>query len=85
MLINIAFFHSDGYNPIHIDTISMDLFILYFKGSLVDISKFLYIHVFLSLHIAFILAYSADPDEMLQYAEFHQGLHCLPNYAIKSH
>ena len=29
----------------------------------------------------FVLANSADPDEMPHYAAFHQGLHCLP----KSH
>ena len=23
---------------------------------------------------------SADPDEMLHYAAFHRGLHCLPKY-----
>ena len=35
---------------------------------------------FLSLKIYFILANSADPDEMLPYAAFHLGLHCLPKY-----
>ena len=52
--------------PIYIDTISMDMSILYFTGSLVKISIF------------FILANSADPDEMLHYVAFHLGLHCLP-------
>ena len=33
--------------------------------------------VFLNLKINFILANSADPDEMPPYAAFHQGLHCL--------
>ena len=28
----------------------------------------------------FILANSTDPDEMLPYAAFHLGLHCLPKY-----
>ena len=28
----------------------------------------------------FILSNSADPDEMLPYAAFHLGLHCLPKY-----
>ena len=61
--------------PIHIDTISMELSILYFEGLLVKISiKF---DIFLSLKIVFILANSADPDEMLPYAAFHLGLHCL--------
>ena len=26
------------------------------------------------------LANSADPDEMLPYAAFHLGFHCLPKY-----
>ena len=34
--------------------------------------------VFLSLKIDFfVLANSVDPDEMLPYVAFHQGLHCL--------
>ena len=28
----------------------------------------------------FIFANSADPDEMLHLAAFHQGLHCFPKY-----
>ena len=47
--------------PIHIDTISMELSILYFKGLSVKISKN---YAFLSLKIVFILANSADHDEM---------------------
>ena len=30
----------------------------------------------------FILANSADPDE-IHYATFHQGLHCLPKYLFR--
>ena len=44
--------------PIHIDTTSMELSILYFKGLLVMMYKFL------SLKIVFILVNSADRDEM---------------------
>ena len=33
--------------------------------------------VFLSMKIDFVLANSTDPDEMLHYVAFHQGLHCL--------
>ena len=53
--------------PIHIDTISMGLPIVYLKGSQVDCSKLhLYdVQVFLSLKVVLILANSADPDEML--------------------
>ena len=36
--------------------------------------------VFYSLTINFVLANSADPDEMPHYAAFHLGLHCLPKY-----
>ena len=39
--------------------------------------------VFLSLKISFVLANSADPDEMPQCAAFHLGLHCLPKYPFK--
>ena len=34
----------------------------------------------MNLKIVFILANSADPDEMLPNAAFHQGLHGLPKY-----
>ena len=61
--------------PIHIDTISMELSILFFRGS-----KFLLNDVFLSLKIDFAFANSADLDEMLPYAAFHLGLHYLPKY-----
>ena len=36
--------------------------------------------LFLSLKIDFILANSADTDEMPHHAAFHLGLHCLPKY-----
>ena len=40
--------------------------------------------VFLSLEIVSVLNI-ADPDEMLHYAPFHLGLHCLlPKYAYRS-
>ena len=34
--------------------------------------------VSLSLKIVFILANSADPDEMPPYVAFHLGFHCVP-------
>ena len=40
--------------------------------------------VFLSLMIVLVLGNSADPDEMLQYASFHLGLHCLSKKAFLS-
>ena len=36
--------------------------------------------VFLFLKIVPIFANSEDPDEMLHFAAFHLGLHCLPQY-----
>ena len=45
--------------PIHSDTKSMGLSIVYFKGSQVNFSKY---DVFLSLKVVLILANSADPD-----------------------
>ena len=62
---------------IYIDTISMGLPIVYFKGTRVNFLNYV---VFLSLNIVLILANSADPDEMQQYAAFHLGLHCWPKY-----
>ena len=45
-------------------------------------SKFLNFNIFLSQKIGFIFANSADPDEMLHYAAFHLGHHCLPKYLL---
>ena len=41
--------------------------------------------VFLSLKIVCDTAKSVDPDEMLHYAAFHLGLHCLPNYTFRNY
>ena len=38
--------------------------------------------VFLSLNVDFLLANTADPDQMLHYATFYLGLHCLPMYPL---
>ena len=43
-------------------------------------STFLNFNIFLFLKIVYILANSADPDEMPHNAAFHLGLHCLPKY-----
>ena len=55
--------------------------IVYIEGLQVIFSK--NIQQFLSLKIDSILANSADPDEMPQYATFHLGPHCLPRYPFK--
>ena len=62
--------------PIHIDTISMDLPIVYFEESKVEFSK---LRCFLSMKDFLILANSADPN----YAAFHLGLQCLPKYPFR--
>ena len=66
--------------PIHIDTILnikvWDCPFCNLKGCW---SQFLY-NVFLSLKIVLILANSADPAEILPYAAFYLGLHCLQTY-----
>ena len=54
---------------------------MYIEGSQVIFSKKKYI--FLSLKIDFVLANSADPDEMLIYETFHLGLHCLLKYLFR--
>ena len=61
----------------------MDLSILYFKRSHVEISKFQYISVPEDCFYL-IEQNSADPDEMLHHAAFHLGLHCLQKYLFTS-
>ena len=65
------------FYPIHIDIISMELSILYFKGS--QVKRCISVP-----EDCFILANSADPDEMQPYVVFHRGLHCLPKYLFTS-
>ena len=49
-----------------------------------DRSKFLNYNVFIFLgkkmFLFLKLPNATDPDEMLHYAAFHLGLHCLPKY-----
>ena len=58
---------------IKFDTVKSRWSIVYIEGLQVIIN-------FLSLKINFVLANSADPDEIPHYATFHFGLHCLPRY-----
>ena len=53
--------------PIHIDTISMELFMMYFSGHQ---SNFLQNDVFTSLNIVFTLANNADHNKMHPYVVF---------------
>ena len=66
--------------PIKINTIRLGLSIIYFKRSQVEIPKFRILRL---VRIVFILDYSADPDEMPQFATFHLGLHCFKKYPFK--
>ena len=61
--------------PIKFDTVKSGWSIVYIEGSHALVSK---LNVFLYLKIDFVLANSADPDEMPHYVAFHLGLHCLP-------
>ena len=58
------------------------VFTLNTGGSQVIISLKNIISLFLK--IDFVLMNSADPNEMLQYAVFHLGLHSLPKYLSAS-
>ena len=40
-------------------------------------------NVLQSLMLVFILANSADPDEIPQSVSVHVGLHCLPKYSFR--
>ena len=55
--------------------------LVYIEGPQVILSK--YYQIFFSLKMDFVLANSADPDEMLQYVAFHLGLHCLQKYPLR--
>ena len=60
----------------------MKFSILYFIWWTVNISIKSYISVPEPVSV-FMLAISAEPDEMLPYATFHQGQYCLPTYLLK--
>ena len=59
---------------IQIKMMRMGLSIVYFSGHRLSFPKY---DIVLSLRIVFTLTNSVDPDEMLHYAAFHLGLHCL--------
>ena len=66
--------------PIQINTTEMGLSIIYFKGSKDEISKLRCASI---LKNVFIVANSADTDEMLHFATFHPGLYCLLKYPFR--
>ena len=65
--------------PIYIDTISMELPIVCFKGTQVNFRNY---DVFLSLKFVLILANSADSDEMQHFTAFHLSLHRLESTCL---
>ena len=62
------------------DTVKLGWSIVYIEGSQDMISK---IFSYLSLRINFVLANSADLEEMPCYAASHLSLHCLPKYPLR--
>ena len=62
---------------IKFDTVKSGWSIVYIEG------YNLKIYIFLSRKIYFVLASSADPDEMPHDAAFLLGLHCLPNFPFR--
>ena len=62
------------------DTVKSGWSIVYIQGLQVKISKK---YVSFSEHQFCLGKNSADPDEMLPYAAFHQGLHCFPQYPFR--
>ena len=80
---------SQSVDPFHIDTLRMELSILYLKGVAGQnfykvvyffLWRLFFFFVFFFFFFFCILANSADPDEMPPNAAFHLGLHCLPKY-----
>ena len=61
-------------------TIKSRLSIVYIEGSHAIVSKKILCS---SMKIDFVLANSADPDEMPHYVAFHLGLGYLPNYPFR--
>ena len=67
--------------PIQINPTRMGSSIVYFKGSLVKISKYLW-HSLLEFFLI-ILANSAGSDEMPHFVAFHLGLNFMPKYSFR--
>ena len=75
----------DFFNPFHSDGLSQVNWYNKYGDSLfctlwTHRSNFLNYDIFMSQKIGFILANSADTDEMSPYAAFNLGLHCLLTY-----
>ena len=66
-------------SSIWFDAKSLGWFLLHIKGHMLEFPDQDELH---SLRIVFILANSADPDEMLHVAAFHLCFHCLPKYRL---
>ena len=63
--------------PIKLNTVKSGWSIVYIEGSQVIII------IIIKKSFDFVLANSADPDEMPHYAAFHLCLHCLPKYMFR--
>ena len=79
LLYNLNPFQTNGM--FHTATYKSGWSIAYIEGSQFIFPKNI---EFLFLKINFVLANSADPDEMPHYAAFHLGLHCLWKYQARS-
>ena len=66
--------------PIKFDTVKSGWSIVYIEGSQIIIFKTI---IIFSLKVEFVLANSADPDEMPHNAAFHQSLHYLLKYSFR--
>ena len=61
-----------------IHTVKSEWSIVYIEGPQV-----IFFFVFLSLKMDFVLANSADPDEMWHHPTFHLGLGCVQKYSFR--
>ena len=78
-IINVTLYAQIDYS-FWFNTIKLEWSIVYIEGSQFIISKR---YCICSLKIDFVLANSADPDEMPHHAAFHLGLRCLPKYPFR--
>ena len=65
----------------HMHNLHYGMSIVYIEGS--EVIIFQKIIAFLPLMICFVLASSADPDEMPHNVAFYLSLHCLSKYLLR--
>ena len=76
------FFSRDGFYESCFQNPSENSGIVHFVFQGVAVRNYLNYDEKMSLKIDFNIANSADTDEMLPYAAFYLGLHCLPMYLL---